>query len=1356
VYVHKHLKRDKVHYKNFLDEPKAQAVSQPRVHQLGANSYARKRLSRSWLSYSLEESLEDAGSSDLMISPKHDDLTEHYDDKLYDALNEDQDLLLVDFWTELYLKSIPEAMARRNLIFHLHSMMIRPARRLSIRLKLWKTFHLPWRGSSHVSWSERMYGKTTWQITPKLVHPWFLAFRLWAFLLQVHLITFVLVPMIRKLLYDYAVKREWIRNSVWNITYLDRKGENNRRTLKDIVALNPYLEQELLTLIHTLREKEGQPTKRVWAWSEFEKGHKFLWPWESVLFRYPLPYHAGVLLVGPPGTGKTLLGQALAGSANVRFLGMTSSEFLFKGIKAGPTNIHHLFVYARSNAPCVLFIDEIDTLTTVRTGRALQQNILPTTVGTYRDLRFSRWRPGLARRRKKAAGDFWRLNNPFWSPDPVTRQTYFEYAFNADVDHLHGVDIGERRAKAARWESKDASALTIQMLTEIDGCYKKSKVFLMGSTNRLARIDAAITRPGRIDRIIHLARPDSDQRLEMLKHYTQGQEILFPMRDFNWHQVHAMTVGMTAADISTLVNESKVYSVLQQIKLERKLGRLLGSSFPHAHTTISMERGVDVVTSILSSDLRQNASELTLNLYQPFLWSAMAYYRAARAIVINYLPPFSFVGATLFTQRPRGRKNFPLYDKVDGEAHFERFDASLCKAAVLAHLSGIASKFLLMQRRSIDTTGLAWLDLHHSWELELATAYAYKIVDQWALFDPYVSVSRVMLGSKTNVNMGMEKRAYRVRKFKLFVPRLQKASRLGRKFKLLESTVFQQNYSFEIEPGEEAYIADMPIWWDSYFLAGSSKREDNNMQNRFLVMWKRGTRRRYTNREWITPFRYQSGYRLRTWNQQSLYLDPRDSQMTNVMQNGLEVVWKLLEDHRALLDQCVIIMLIKRKLRAKDLAKFMVPFKVVRQSYFEHRMINPDLDLEPLRRPSQYVPRRLERSWRFESNRFIGDRQQRILTPKRTPVWIPPTSQVVISRSANFETLLTHLDQMTSHLQSMNHDLNSLVQLVPGITGLDEADAMTKSIPVLDQNSLQVLEARLGMTLGLPEPSRCRRTTTSASFLNEVLSPLDPWITPAKQLEHLAVQVAYSMALVPITERVQDWILRWSRQEMHVFDLFWMLIPLDSNWKLTSDQEHLKGMTVHQVLSMEPERYSWFLMSNPDNILWGQDVPNERIQAWAQFCQTLQVNMDKRLAERDLTIGSDFFNDLVQKEFPSITFERLEGMTEEVAIRILDLADGWLRATFRHQSIVHALSENAESLNLQEASKLRNILQHIAEREKEFVENIPTLRTQMCHHTRDAVHKYAGSVALGRKICSYAANRFYYLQDMRQLSLEND
>jgi len=86
----------------------------------------------------------------------------------------------------------------------------------------------------------------------------------------------------------------------------------------------------------------------------------------------------GVLMVGPPGTGKTLLAKALAGEAGVNFIPVTGSDFSAMFVGVGRNRVERLFKKARKNAPCIVFIDEIDSV-------ARKRGIGSTDVGREQD-----------------------------------------------------------------------------------------------------------------------------------------------------------------------------------------------------------------------------------------------------------------------------------------------------------------------------------------------------------------------------------------------------------------------------------------------------------------------------------------------------------------------------------------------------------------------------------------------------------------------------------------------------------------------------------------------------------------------------------------------------------------------------------------------------------------------------------------------------------------------------------------------------------------------------------------------------------------------------------------------------------
>ncbi|MFH1131581.1 MAG: AAA family ATPase, partial [Pseudomonadota bacterium] len=124
-----------------------------------------------------------------------------------------------------------------------------------------------------------------------------------------------------------------------------RKVTNETVTFKDVAGVDEVIE-ELSEIVDFL----GNPSRYTGIGARIPKG---------------------VLLVGPPGTGKTLLARAVAGEARVPFYQISGSDFVEMFVGVGAARMRDTFKNARSSAPCIVFIDELDALGRARSAAAL-------------------------------------------------------------------------------------------------------------------------------------------------------------------------------------------------------------------------------------------------------------------------------------------------------------------------------------------------------------------------------------------------------------------------------------------------------------------------------------------------------------------------------------------------------------------------------------------------------------------------------------------------------------------------------------------------------------------------------------------------------------------------------------------------------------------------------------------------------------------------------------------------------------------------------------------------------------------------------------------------------------------------
>lgn len=380
----------------------------------------------------------------------------------------------------------------------------------------------------------------------------------------------------------------------------------------------------------------------------------------------------GILLTGPPGTGKTLLVQALGGEAQVPIVVLSGSSLIEPG-ESGSVKLEMVFQEARQVAPCIVFIDEIDTLAQKRIGV---------------------------------------VHNPMGQDELVETLTCFENSLSTSTlekNILAGEkrDIKKQPETGTEQNSQQLGLLT-QLLIELDGIQGRDGVIVIGATNRPEVLDPALLRPGRFDKILQVDLPKQQKRVEILQFYGQA---LGYQQNIPWHYLGERTVGFTAADLATLMNESSIKAILSKSihtieTIEHGIDRLTTSE-NEKYTLVKREPNESYLKNKISStkdsqelDSKYFSSQLNnLTVNSKLSILRLAYYQAGK-IVLSYLlemHPKSVV-ASLWPRRPTIRSV-----QITTNLQNSVFDfARLCELndRLVGCYAGKAAEFLFLENFS--------------------------------------------------------------------------------------------------------------------------------------------------------------------------------------------------------------------------------------------------------------------------------------------------------------------------------------------------------------------------------------------------------------------------------------------------------------------------------------------------------------------------------------------------------------------------------------------------------------------------------------------------------------------------------
>lgn len=272
----------------------------------------------------------------------------------------------------------------------------------------------------------------------------------------------------------------------------------------------------------------------------------------------------GILFEGPPGTGKTLMAKAIAGASGVPFLFATGSGFAAMFIGIGNLKVRRLFKKARVMSDkyggSVIFIDEIDAVgsrggvTTDRSGDRSTHRIIMGGMGM--------------------GGGMGVINELLVQMDGFT------------------VPRGLwRHIRRIAFRAKPKVPFY--------------NILVIGATNRAATLDAALVRPGRFDRKIHVGLPDAEGRQDILEYYlakVRHEPIDYP-------KLSRMTVGYSPASLKNIVNEALLFALqdgrdalrwddLWQAKLSEEIGLKQPVKYsPREKAMVAVHEGAHAVAS---------------------------------------------------------------------------------------------------------------------------------------------------------------------------------------------------------------------------------------------------------------------------------------------------------------------------------------------------------------------------------------------------------------------------------------------------------------------------------------------------------------------------------------------------------------------------------------------------------------------------------------------------------------------------------------------------------------------------------------------------------------------------------------
>jgi len=292
----------------------------------------------------------------------------------------------------------------------------------------------------------------------------------------------------------------------------------------------------------------------------------------EIYARFGMAASSGVLLYGPPGCGKTLMAQAIAARARASFLSVKGPELLSSYLGESEANIRALFARARSASPCVLFLDEIDSIGLSRSsgsrgaggGESTADRVLNTLLTEMDGRIMGGHTGGGGAEDDEEDGD----------------QTEQSKKRKADAEGAEGEEV-PAAASSSSVAGEDSSMLDVRVpvAAAIATPSKPARarapprrasppvVFVVAATNRPDLLDPALLRPGRLDQLLFVGLPNEASRFDILRTLLRqtpcAPEVFGDDSRLLRDMARGPCRGLSGADLASLANRARKQAIVE-------------------------------------------------------------------------------------------------------------------------------------------------------------------------------------------------------------------------------------------------------------------------------------------------------------------------------------------------------------------------------------------------------------------------------------------------------------------------------------------------------------------------------------------------------------------------------------------------------------------------------------------------------------------------------------------------------------------------------------------------------------------------------------------------------------------------